>query len=492
MAHRKAAPTLTGDATAQEDGHVREPSHELIEIVDDGVTHDDVLDAKVEYFKSVGSDAAFYLGNLDKILEHHFRWMNNLPRVKPYYALKSNTTEPVVRMLNALGTGFDCASKREIEMALAIGVPPHKIIYAHTIKSKSHLKYAYAQGVNFLTFDNEDELKKIACVCHKARIVLRIEVDDSSAMIKLSKKFGASMDKVPSLLETARKLHLNVVGVSFHVGVLCEDTSAFTKAIADSRTVFDIATAMGFHMELVDIGGGYDGKDTNKRFEKVAEVINTALDRYFPPSSGIQIIAEPGGFYAHSAFTLSVNVIGKKVERNGENSVPEIKGMTLRTMALTEPIKTLQMIVHLLYPMMCLPQLDRSVRCRDTNGEKSMAYYLNDGIHGSFSIVWNHPGYLLIEPHPHRAVEIGEPMYPSVLWGPTCDSKDKMVDDLMLPVLDIGEWLHFSNFGTYSITPQSDFNGMDHPDIYFYITDKTIRSLAMLVKASDKLRKDAE
>ncbi|KAM8823883.1 ornithine decarboxylase-like [Synchiropus picturatus] len=417
-------------------------SHELIEIVDDGVTHDDVLDAKVEYFKSVGSDAAFYLGNLDKILEHHFRWMNNLPRVKPYYALKSNTTEPVVRMLNALGTGFDCASKREIEMALAIGVPPHKIIYAHTIKSKSHLKYAYAQGVNFLTFDNEDELKKIACVCHKARIVLRIEVDDSSAMIKLSKKFGARMDKVPSLLETARKLHLNVVGVSFHVGVLCEDTSAFTKAIADSRTVFDIATAMGFHMELVDIGGGYDGKDTNKRFEKVAEVINTALDRYFPPSSGIQIIAEPGGFYAHSAFTLSVNVIGKKVERN--------------------------------------------------DGEKSMAYYLNDGIHGSFSIIWNHPGYLLIEPHPHRVVEIGEPMYPSVLWGPTCDSKDKMTDDLMLPVLDIGEWLHFSNFGTYSITPQSDFNGMDHPDIYFYITDKTIRSLAMLVKASDKLRKDAE
>ncbi|KAM8823884.1 ornithine decarboxylase-like [Synchiropus picturatus] len=422
--------------------HLFPETHESIEIVDDALTHDDILGAKIKHLKSVGSDAAFYLGNLDKILEHHFRWINNLPRVKPYYALKSNTTEPVFRMLAALGAGFDCASKREIETVLAIGVPPHKIIYAHTIKSKSHLKYAYAQGVDFMTFDNEDELKKISLICPKARIVLRIEVDDSSAMIKLSKKFGASMDKVPSLLETARKLHLNVVGVSFHVGVMCGDTSAFTKAIADSRTVFDIATVMGFHMEVVDIGGGYDGKDTNNRFEKFAVVINTALDKYFPTSSGVQIIAEPGGFFAHSAFTLSVNVIGRKVER--------------------------------------------------IDGDRRMSYYLNDGIHGSFSVICNHPGYLLIEPHPHRIVETGEPTYPSALWGPTCDSKDKMVDNLRLPLLDIGEWLHFSNFGSYSITPQSDFNGMDHPDIYYYITDKTIRSLAMLVKASDKLCKDAE
>ncbi|KAM9779975.1 ornithine decarboxylase-like [Neosynchiropus ocellatus] len=467
-------------------------THKSIEIVDDALTHDDILDAKVKHFQSVtpvhmlkqtnsnlstmtktkelcedirdkiidlhkagmgyrktrkqlgekGSDAAFYLGNLDKILEHHLRWINNLPRVKPYYALKSHNTEPVIRMLSALGTGFDCASKREIEMVLAVGVPPDKIIYAHTIKAKSHLTYACSQGVNLMTFDNEEELKKISCVCPGARLILRIEVDDSTAVVKFSAKFGARMETVPVLLETAKKLHLNIVGVSFHVGVMCMDSTAFTKAIADSRQVFDLATAMGFHMDVVDIGGGYDGKDTNNRFEKFAVVINAALDKHFPISSGIQIIAEPGGFFAHSAFTLSVNVIGRKVERN--------------------------------------------------DGERRMAYYLNDGIHGSFSIIGNHPGYLLIKPNPHRVVEIGEPMYPSALWGPTCDSKDKMADDLMLPLLDVGEWLHFNNFGSYSITTQSDFNGMDHPDIYYYITDKTIRSLAMLVKAGDKIRQDAE
>ncbi|KAM8823885.1 ornithine decarboxylase-like [Synchiropus picturatus] len=420
-------------------------THKSVEIVDDALTHDDILDAKVKHFRSVGADAAFYLGNLDKILEHHLRWINNLPRVKPYYALKSHNTEPVVRMLSALGTGFDCASKREIEAVLALGVPPDRIIYAHTIKAKSHLTYACSQGVDLMTFDNEEELKKISLVCPEARLVLRIEVDDATAVVKLNTKFGASLEAVPVLLETAKTLHLNIVGVSFHVGVMCEDSSAFTKAIADSRRVFDLANAMGFHMEVLDIGGGYDGRDTNRRFEMVAEVVNQALDKYFPPSGSVRIIAEPGGFFAHSAFTLSVNVIARKVEIIDQSEKP---------------------------------------------AKKKMVYYVNDGIYGSFCMVFNHPGYLIMAPRPHRAIEITEPMYPSLLWGPTCDSKDKMVDDLMLPLLDIGEWLHFSNFGSYSITPQSDFNSMDHPDIYYYITAKTVQKLAALTVSNGKFHMD--
>ncbi|KAM9779974.1 ornithine decarboxylase-like [Neosynchiropus ocellatus] len=393
-------------------------THKSIEIVDDALTHDDILDAKVKHFQSVGSDAAFFLGNLDKILEHHLRWINNLPRVKPYYALKSHNTEPVVRMLSALGTGFDCASKREIEMVLAVGVPPDKIIYAHTIKAKSHLTYACSQGVNLMTFDNEEELKKISCVCPGARLVLRIEVDDSTAVVKLSAKFGARMETVPVLLETAKKLHLNIVGVSFHVGVMCMDTTAFTKAIADSRQVFDLA---------------------------VAEVVNQALDKYFPTSGSVQIIAEPGGFFAHSAFTLSVNIIARKVEIIGG---PRMQAERLMGDKSEKPAK------------------------------KKMVYYINDGIYGSFCMVFNHPGYLIMAPRPHRVIEMTEPMYPSLLWGPTCDSKDKMVDNLMLPLLDVGEWLHFSNFGSYSITAQSEFNSMDHPDVYYYITSKTVQTLA--------------
>lgn len=37
------------------------------------------------------------------------------------------------------------------------------------------------------------------------------------------------------------------------------------------------------------------------------------VDLYFPPSSGVSIIAEPGNFFVSSAFTLAVNVISKEV-----------------------------------------------------------------------------------------------------------------------------------------------------------------------------------
>lgn len=37
------------------------------------------------------------------------------------------------------------------------------------------------------------------------------------------------------------------------------------------------------------------------------------VDLYFPPSTGVSIIAEPGSFFVSSAFTLAVNIISKEV-----------------------------------------------------------------------------------------------------------------------------------------------------------------------------------
>lgn len=49
----------------------------------------------------------------------------------------------------------------EIETIVATGTHPSKIVYAHTRKQPSHLKYAAVVGVEMTTFDDEDELIKI-------------------------------------------------------------------------------------------------------------------------------------------------------------------------------------------------------------------------------------------------------------------------------------------------------------------------------------------
>lgn len=45
---------------------------------------------------------------------------------------------------------------------------------------------------------------------------------------------------------------------------------------------------------------------------QMARVINAALARDFPEGNGVEVIAEPGRFYAASVCTAAVNIIAKK------------------------------------------------------------------------------------------------------------------------------------------------------------------------------------
>lgn len=107
---------------------------------------------------------------------------------------------------------------------------------------------------------------------------MRILTDDSSSLCRLSLKFGASLDCTNDLLQLAKDLGLNVVGVSFHVGSGASDPQSFAKAVQDSRHVFDQAAKIGFDLKTLDVGGGFSG-DT---FEGMANVLSEALDDHFP------------------------------------------------------------------------------------------------------------------------------------------------------------------------------------------------------------------
>jgi ornithine decarboxylase len=96
--------------------------------------------------------------------------------------VKCNPDPEVLRLLAALGTGFDCASKVEIEQVLKLGIDPSRIIYAQPCKTKSYVRFAAEQGVKQMTFDNSDELYKIRALFPDAELFVRIITDDSSLM----------------------------------------------------------------------------------------------------------------------------------------------------------------------------------------------------------------------------------------------------------------------------------------------------------------------
>uniref|UniRef100_A0A3B3BPG3 ornithine decarboxylase n=1 Tax=Oryzias melastigma TaxID=30732 RepID=A0A3B3BPG3_ORYME len=394
--------------------------------LEEGFSAWDIVEQKINELSLTDDRDAFYVCDLGDVLKKHLRWTRGLPRVTPFYAVKCNDSRAVVMTLASLGTGFDCASKAEIQLVQSLGVHPCRIIYANPCKQVSQMKYASAQGVQMMTFDSEVELMKVARYHDNAKLVLRIATDDSKSTCRLSIKFGAPIKVCRGLLERAKELGLDVIGVSFHVGSGCTDAGTFVKAIADARCVFDMGEELGFQMDLLDIGGGFPGsEDAELSFEEITATINPALDKYFPVDTGVRIIAEPGRFYVASAYTLVVNIIAKKVIVDEDTTI-------------------------------------------DEEDNKTLMYYVNDGVYGSFNcILYDHAHCL---PVLHKKPKHDEIMYSCSIWGPTCDGLDRIVEQCCLPDMQVGDWLVFENMGAYTVAASSTFNGFQRPDIHYIMS----------------------
>ncbi|VEN54270.1 unnamed protein product, partial [Callosobruchus maculatus] len=316
-----------------------------------------------------------------------------------------------------MGLGFDCASKEEIKKILSLGVPPSKIIYAHPTKKLSHLKYAAEVGVEMMTFDNELELYKIKEIFPTAKLVLRIKYDDPMSNFPLGGKFGANPDtEVEYLLQKCRLLGLEVIGVSFHIGSGNTHPEVYQKAIIAARKVFDTGAELGYQFKLLDIGGGFSG-NRGSSISEVGMAINMTIEQYFPDPT-IKIIAEPGQYFVISAFTLVTQIHSKK-HLTGQNE-----------------------------------------------NESTRIYYTDISIFNSL-IIGLYDLYVEIVPMKEA---IGAKVYPSIVWGATCDGSDRVSPEtVLLPEMEIGEWLAFEEIGAYSLSIAADFNGFELPHVHAII-----------------------
>lgn len=74
-----------------------------------------------------GKVAAFFVADLGAVVRKHFCFLKYLPRVRPFYAVKCNSSLGVLKVLAELGLGFSCASKVSPSappMALLLSVIP--------------------------------------------------------------------------------------------------------------------------------------------------------------------------------------------------------------------------------------------------------------------------------------------------------------------------------------------------------------------------------
>ncbi|EKX33132.1 hypothetical protein GUITHDRAFT_81731 [Guillardia theta CCMP2712] len=381
----------------------------------------------------------FYIIDLSMVLKKLNDWKSFMPRVQPFYAIKCNNDSFICKLLALSGCGFDCASKPEIEFALNMGVEPERIIYANPCKAEAMLRYAKDKGVRKMTADNVEELHKIASIFPAAQIVLRIAVDDSKSVCRFNSKFGAAQHEWEKLLQVAKTLGLDIAGFSFHVGSGCGDVKAFSDAVASARDAFDMAEAYGFAPFLLDCGGGFPGSDDGHfTFREVAEILANAIDHYFPPSSGVQIIAEPGRYMVAASHTYAVAVIAKRqLTADQLTGTAEIESFGARA-----------------------GKEETSV-----DSTPDVALYISDGCYGSFNcVVFDHA---ILTPQVLGKKADLPFLVPTKLFGPTCDSIDVVMGCTRLPDLSVGDWLWFSNMGAYTRCASSRFNGQGAHSLHY-------------------------
>lgn len=365
-----------------------------------------------------GIEDNLYIFDLANVVRAYNAWARAFPRVRPYYAVKCSPIPAYISVLKALGAGFDCASRTEIDLCVSLGADPKEdIIYANPCKRYDEIAHSGRVGVRLTTFDSVSELHKVKQLSPECGVVLRIKADDPHARCPLGNKYGAYLPDVPELLATAKELGLDLCGVSFHVGSGAQNPDAFANAIGIARQVFDMAIAEGFAMTLLDIGGGFCTGLSADGAELVvgagfASAVNEALDRHFPAASGVRIISEPGRFFAEYAGTMVTQVYGKRPRKDG-----------------------------------------------------SMHYWITDGLYGSMNCVLYDHASLYARPlfspllPPVGAEQRGR-MAPSIVFGPTCDGLDTVLRNVNLPELRIGDWMAFSRMGAYTIAGATDFNGI--------------------------------
>jgi ornithine decarboxylase len=382
------------------DAEIKKEVKEVIK-KDTGVPHIDEGQKELLQKLAAEEGTPIFVIDHEKIRQNYKEFKEALPTVQIYLE--------IIKTLYDLGSSFDVASMPEfMQVYEHIKNMPDKerqdwiwdkIIYANTIKPIDTLQ-ALNQYKPLVTFDNQEELKKIKAYAPDAGVVLRIRVPNTGSMVELSSKFGAEPGEAADLIVEAFNMGLIVEGLSFHVGSQCTNFENYMQALQlSSNIIKEAETRSNQRIKILDIGGGFPVKYNTKvkAFKTLARKLNTEFKRLFQPD--VQIIAEPGRFMIADACTNVAKVIGKAY-RDGKPS-----------------------------------------------------YYINDGVYHTYSgQVFDHCNY------PVEAFKSGDKQI-SAVFGPTCDAFDTITLSAELPELEINDLVYSENIGAYSHASSTYFNG---------------------------------
>jgi ornithine decarboxylase len=389
-------------------------------------------------------DRAALAANLD-------RWHRHLLGVPPYYAVKANIDPLVLRTLFARGANADVASAFEVEVCRSLGLGGDRMILSNPRKDRDTVLALKEVRAWATTVDSEEEIEKLAVEGipgggYDPVLFVRIKVPTKGVKQDLSTKFGirvvqpnadpptvgpaqrVALGEVRATFARARAAGFSRFGLAFHVGTQCADPEVYRSALAVCRAVADGLKADGVAIGWIDIGGGF--ADARVAAEHAP---GTAVDPHdgllagvgeaaaATARAGFRLLAEPGRYLVADAGFLVTRVT---YDRSTD--------LTGRRIQIDDGVyRTLSGRVH----------DQREFRFRAFRADPTKRPFL--GVTTRIAV-----------------------------WGCSCDSFDKVADDLLLPAdLQVGDYLVADCIGAYSTSFGSNTNGFQPATVVLYWHD---------------------
>ena len=319
------------------------------------------------------------------------------------YAVKSNPSEEVIINLSAAGVrGFDVASPFEIDMIGRL-CPDAAMHYNNPVRARSEIAFAVDRGVKSWSVDSASELEKLIEMvpAEACEISVRFKLPVEGAAYNFGAKFGATVELATMLLKRVAEAGF-IPSLTFHPGTQCTAPEAWGSYIGAAAT---IARDAGVKIARLNVGGGFPSH--RKSAEAPAlEAIFDLIDRTATEAFGADrpaLVCEPGRGLCADAFTSAARV---KAVRDGGH------------------------------------------------------VFLTDGVYGLYSELAQIGIIDRIEVFDAHGTRRDGAKAPRIVFGPTCDSVDRLPGDLMLAE-DIaeGDFFVVQGMGAYSIVLNSRFNG---------------------------------
>jgi diaminopimelate decarboxylase len=350
-------------------------------------------------------------------------------RSRLVYAGKAYLSPALMRILVEERIGLDVVSGGEIYAGLRAGVDPAQMIFHGNNKSRAELEEAVAAGVGLVAIDNDLEITLLECVARDAgqivKVVLRLNPGvDVHTHHKMrtgatDSKFGFPVwdgQAEDAAARICRSTQLELVGYHAHVGSQIFDPTLVVQTI---DVILEFAARVhkqfGVIPAVVVPGGGFgvadDASGADVDIGAWAKAAANAIER---------------GCLTHG-FPLPVLIV------EPGRAIIGPAGLALYSVGSQKTVPGVRTYVSV---------------------DGGMADNIRPALYGARYVA------TLANRDP-----AGQPLQTVTIAGKYCESGDVLIDDVLLPRLEVGDLLAVPMTGAYCLAMASNYNLSPRPAV---------------------------